>query len=240
MEKYFLCTNNNNQRISLKGMAVVCHMYYVDTVENYFDYLRSIPEEVALFIVTSDYRIKEFLEERLYRELDVLIKPTNRGRDISTLLIESRKIITKYEYLCFIHDKKPIAEYLSNDTDLWIENLWKNMIGDYQYIHNVRAFFDNNSQCGLLIPPQRFGKYFHDWEYSEWSEGDYQEIVKLMKTIGCEVEIAKDSEPISLGTTFWCRTKALKKLFNIDWEYDDFPEEPLQYDGTLNHAVERC
>ncbi len=45
--------------------------------------------------------------------------------------------------------------------------------------------------------------------------------------------------PITLGTVFWAKTLALKKLFDIKWKYEDFDEEPLKDNGTLSHAIER-
>ena len=42
-----------------------------------------------------------------------------------------------------------------------------------------------------------------------------------------------------IGTMFWARVQALAPLFerNLDWQ--DYPEEPLPYDGTILHALER-
>lgn len=42
-----------------------------------------------------------------------------------------------------------------------------------------------------------------------------------------------------MGTAFWCRTEALRKLWSYPWKYDMFPSEPILSDGELNHAVER-
>ena len=41
------------------------------------------------------------------------------------------------------------------------------------------------------------------------------------------------------GSMFWVRTKALKGLFAHDWEYDEFPKEPIETDATVLHALER-
>jgi rhamnosyltransferase len=38
---------------------------------------------------------------------------------------------------------------------------------------------------------------------------------------------------------FWFRPKALKTLIEYDWNYEDFPKEPNDTDGTLLHAIER-
>lgn len=42
-----------------------------------------------------------------------------------------------------------------------------------------------------------------------------------------------------VGTMFWARTLALAPLMNCNLGWDDYPEEPLPYDGTLLHALER-
>ena len=42
-----------------------------------------------------------------------------------------------------------------------------------------------------------------------------------------------------LGTMFWFRVEAMKRLLNFGWKYSDFPQEPNKTDGTLLHAVER-
>jgi lipopolysaccharide biosynthesis protein len=42
-----------------------------------------------------------------------------------------------------------------------------------------------------------------------------------------------------IGTMFWARTAALRPLLALDWGWDAYPEEPLPYDGTLLHAIER-
>ena len=33
--------------------------------------------------------------------------------------------------------------------------------------------------------------------------------------------------------------KAMKKVFDKNWTYEDFPQEPLAVDGTISHAIER-
>lgn len=52
--------------------------------------------------------------------------------------------------------------------------------------------------------------------------------------------IDEKKEPIApLGTMFWFRPRAMKLLFDRDWEYEDFPPEPNAIDGTLLHAIEK-
>ena len=54
------------------------------------------------------------------------------------------------------------------------------------------------------------------------------------------LNIKPDKAPIApLGTMFWFRPQALKRLFDYGWKYEDFPEEPNGTDGTILHAIER-
>ena len=41
------------------------------------------------------------------------------------------------------------------------------------------------------------------------------------------------------GTMFWARPKALGPLFDLGFDWGDYPDEPLPSDGTLLHALER-
>jgi lipopolysaccharide biosynthesis protein len=38
---------------------------------------------------------------------------------------------------------------------------------------------------------------------------------------------------------FWSRTAALKPIADLQLRWEDYPEEPLPYDGSLLHALER-
>jgi lipopolysaccharide biosynthesis protein len=42
-----------------------------------------------------------------------------------------------------------------------------------------------------------------------------------------------------VGTMFWARTESLRSLDALELTWDDYPEEPLPYDGSMLHALER-
>ena len=42
-----------------------------------------------------------------------------------------------------------------------------------------------------------------------------------------------------VGSMFWARKGSLKSLYELGLNWDDYPEEPLPYDGTILHAIER-
>jgi lipopolysaccharide biosynthesis protein len=42
-----------------------------------------------------------------------------------------------------------------------------------------------------------------------------------------------------VGTMFWAKTKALEDMINRQFKWEEYPEEPLPYDGSMLHALER-
>jgi lipopolysaccharide biosynthesis protein len=42
-----------------------------------------------------------------------------------------------------------------------------------------------------------------------------------------------------VGTMFWARTEALLPLLELGLDWQDYPAEPLPYDGSMLHAIER-
>ena len=38
---------------------------------------------------------------------------------------------------------------------------------------------------------------------------------------------------------FWARPSGLSALIKYNWKWSDFPSEPIPYDGTILHAIER-
>ena len=44
---------------------------------------------------------------------------------------------------------------------------------------------------------------------------------------------------LPVGTMFWARVEALRPLIEHGFDWADYPAEPLPYDGSLLHALER-
>jgi lipopolysaccharide biosynthesis protein len=233
--------NNLNNNILQKEMAVVIHLHYKDTVKNYFKYIANIPESVDIYITVSDkitkMRITECIEYYGIKNC-LIVDKNNRGRDISALLVACRNKILEYQYVCFVHDKKEKSDDRKEDIQNWTEGLWENTIGSTEYIYNVKELFSKNERLGVLVPPNPMTDHFSYAITNTWYDN-----FNLTKNIAEELklicDISEDKPSITLGTVFWCRVDALRKLFLKKWVYEDFPDEPLAPDGTISHAIER-
>ncbi|WP_186802655.1 rhamnan synthesis F family protein [Lacrimispora celerecrescens] len=233
--------NNINDTIAQKEMAVFIHMHYEDTVKYYFKYIINIPEPIDIYITVSNKATKAKIFECIkeYRMKNCfLIDKNNRGRDISALLVACRNKILEYQYICFAHDKKEKSDYTKTDTQFWIEGLWENTMGSTEYIYNIKELFVNNKKLGIIFPPNPLSDQISLSMVNTWFK-NFDLTRKLAEELGLVCNISEDKPPIALGTVFWCRVAALRKLFIKEWDYEDFPDEPLPHDGTISHAIER-
>ncbi len=223
----------------LHSSAVAVCLYYEDTVERYLTYLKNIPSAMDIYIITSNERVEERIKQFKENNRNIkMIRKENRGRDISALLVAFRVIALKYKYICFIHDKKPYEEKDKSDVENWIENLWNNTLGSEKYIYNVLSLLESRKELGLLVPPSPFGEHIDAWYGNAWY-GNYEITCRLAKELSLRSVLNRDISPVAIGTVFWCRVAAFKKLFERKWKYEDFLEEPLPRDGTISHAIER-
>lgn len=229
------------EKVFDKKALVVAHLYYIADTDMYLQYLCGLPEMVDICVATSNMNIYDHVHSEMEKNgwNHIMVRQKmNRGRDISALLVACRDIIPKYEYICFVHDKREKFAAAKQDRDFWIENLWGNTIASKEYLANIFEEFDNDPQLGLLVPPEPAGMYQNAWYRSSWGSS-FTPTEDLARELELNCPLSVDKPPITFGTAFWCRYEALKKLFKKDWQYTSFPEEPLPNDGTISHAVER-
>lgn len=226
----------------LKGkVLVIIHLHYLDTVVNYIPYIEEIPDYANIIITASDSRIEQFFLESSFRgkERCKILHKENRGRDISSFLVAGRTAILKHEYVCFVHDKKEKSEKVKEDTEKWIYSLWENSLASTAYINNIIITFLRHPNIGVLVPPLSISKK-HSAVFRNTWYSNFSMMEQLAKKLSLNCNLNDEKRPITIGTVFWARVDALKKLFEVAWRYEDFDPEPLKADGTLSHVIERC
>lgn len=241
---YILSESNAKFKPKNKKIALIMHIYFEDLINECYEYAKSMPKESDIYITTNEKnklnKIKMIFSNLECNKKEFILME-NRGRDISSLLVACRdKIIeNKYDYICFAHDKKAIQFKPYSEGRGFSDKCFKNILGSKYLVDNIIETFEKNKHLGILTPPPpNHGKYYptlgKEWSYN------FEITKKLAQKMKIEVDISENKEPVTpLGTMFWFRVKALDKLFEIEWKYDDFPKEPNGIDGTILHAIER-
>lgn len=232
----------DNKKISnhnfKKKVAVFAYLYYEDIFIESINYLKNVPTYVDIYIATDSlikiHKIQQL--SRLIKNSIHFIKVNPRGRDIAALLIEFTKYFGEYDYACFIHDKK--SSYMGYTVGKNFRKiLWDNTLYSKNYIEQIIKLFNQKDYLGLLVPPNVFhGGYFS--AFCNYWGVNYSTTKILLQKFG-NVPCSATESPISVGSVFWFRTSALKKLNKLNLSNEDFPCEPFPNDGSIAHAIER-
>ena len=151
-----------------------------------------------------------------------------------------KDIVQNYEYLCFAHDKKS-AQLHGSVGEGFSYKCFQNTLYSEDYIYNIIDLFVKNPRLGLMCPPEPNHADFSPTIGFAWGPNSNFEItMDLAKRMGISVPMDENKDAIApYGSFFWFRYEALKAFYEMDWKYEDFPEEPLPVDGTISHAIER-
>jgi len=222
--------------------ALVCYVYYPENVPELLSYARSCEGIADLYFVSSrDDTIemaRKILGGQAFRfKKTELLKKINKGRDLSTYLIDCAHLFDSYDYLCFVHDKK--SPHLANQqvTHDFFRMCIESMLCSKAYVTNLLNAFETHLEFGVAVmPPLNFGPFYTSDYFM--NPGNMEHIKGIMKELNLNVPY--DESPVApYGDMFWCRTAAMSRLFRSHWTYDNLPDEPVPADGTILHALER-
>ncbi len=241
----YVLASTYSQPIDKKiGTALVMHIYYEDMIEQLLSYAENMPEDSDIYITVVSSKTYDLVKDSIKYHSNITARTDvriieNRGRDVSSVLVGVKDVIMNYDLVCFIHDKKTPQLPFASIGEGFANVCYGNIIYSKNYVNNVIALFSNNERIGLASPPYPAHADFFGGLGFEWGTS-YEVTMDLYKKMGLTVPACYEKKVIApYGTCFWFRPKAFKLLYDMDWDYDDFPKEPNRTDGTILHAVER-
>lgn len=233
--------NKNSLKIGL-----VYHAYYEDLFDENISYMRNFPDNTDILVTTNTEEKKKILQEKLQnmKLKSKVVVVENRGRDVSSLLVGAAKFVLDYDLICFAHDKKTTQVLPHSVGRSWAYKINENMFATKEYISNIIDMFAKEEQLGIAFPSYPNHSSYAYSIGNGWT-GNFANTKKLLNDFGVNVKINEHTLCVApLGTCFWFRPQALKKLFDgyngKGWSYKDFPREPNRTDQTILHAIERA
>lgn len=218
-------------------VAVHIHAYYVDGLSLLLSRMSAILPHVDIFITTTS-------KEKLSNVLDVcrkisdlhdmsftpscLVTP-NVGRDVGPFIMTLKESMKSYDVVGHFHIKgtKQLKESI---VQQWQSFLFDTLLGQNgEAALEIFEQFDKSPDLGLVFQ--------EDPCLPSWG-GNYEYALGLATELGFAGKLP-DIPEYPTGNMFWARSVALKPLLKKDWQWADFPGEPIPYDGTLLHAIER-
>ena len=241
---YILPTEYEKKKIDVNKdkLLLIFHIHFEDSIDESMKYMKSMPLNSDILITVSKIKLKEKLKEKIkelpYKNIEIRVVE-NRGKEISSLLIVAKDRVMNYNYVCFMHDRKDPEQIALLQSFSFRHKYYESNLSSKEYVMNILGLFKENKKLGMLMPPlPNHGNYFH-MIGNEW--GDYlKETEELAKKLGLKIPIYWGEEPISpLGTMFWFRPEAMKKLFDYDWKYEEISTNSKPKNSVPVQAIER-
>lgn len=215
------------------SLAVVCHIYHTEVLEEIQHYLRHIPMRASLFISTDTERKRDLIAARFQQwnggPVTIRVSP-NRGRDIAPKLIGLRDAHETHDLVLHLHSKRSPHNALLAP---WRSFLLENLLGSPAIVESVFESFARNPQLGMVFP-QHY-EYIRHW--LDWG-ANFPTAEALARRMGIVLD-PRAALDFPSGSMFWARGAALRPLLDLDLGFDEFPAESGQTEGTLAHAIER-
>ena len=154
----------------------------------------------------------------------------NVGRDIGPLLTAfGETILADYHVFGHLHTKRSLTLPDPRMGESWRIFCREHLLGArYPMMDVILKSFSDDPKLGLVFPS----------DPHIWPTGDTTALEGLARRLGLDGAIPQQLF-YPLGTMFWARTAALAPLFELGLSWEDYPQEPLPYDGTVLHAIER-
>ncbi len=232
--------------------AFVFHIYFMDLLPETFRYLSSIPQGTDLYITSTPDKIdqiRQYAADNGFAHPIEYIPVKNRGRDVSALFVAARPAITsgKYEVVGFAHDKKSTqvtdSGHHGTESQGFAFKLLENTLGSEDYVRNILGLFADNPRLGQVSPiPPYHALYFAHTRPVDWGP-DFEITQNFLRDrlhITVPLDPAKPTVS-AIGSCYWFRVDALRPMFDLNLEYEDFlPEGEMGADGSISHAIERA
>lgn len=214
-------------------VALHVHVFYPELLKEILDQLAANELRPDLFISVPNGEIEReavaHLDAYAGRVVDVVQVP-NRGRDIGPFLTAfGATIAANYDFVGHLHTKKsphcPDPGYIERWRYFLMENL---LGGAHKMADIILGRLAEDSSIGMVIPDDPgAGGWDQNKSYAE----------PLARRMG--MASLPDQFLFPMGSMFWARVDALKPLFGLGLDWNDYPEEPIHHDGTVLHAIER-
>lgn len=212
--------------------AIHIHAFYPDLLGDILEKLNLTKLQYDLFISTNtDHaaEIRKVLLTYKMKNYNLQIVP-NRGRDLGPFLTEFAEKLQAYEIIGHFHTKKSLDVKNPEIIKTWMNFLLENLIGSKNNMANqIILEFVQDPKLGLVFAddPHLLG-----WDKNKPYADELAKKMNLNP-------LSENRFSFPVGTMFWARYKALEPLFKLGWSWDMYPEEPLPYDGSILHAIER-
>ena len=222
--------------------AALLHLYYDELTDDLMDRVDLLPGTVDVIVTTTDETKRASIEGRLAARSkqyshDVRVLASNKGRDISALLVGCADVLAdeSYDIVVKLHGKKSMQDDV-NASSWFRRHLLDNLLPTAAVAAELYDWFETDPHLGIAVPPvihMYYPTMGHAWL------GNRKMADALADRLGLTVPFDEHTPVAPFGSMFVARREALTPWLSLNLTWDDFPDGKGYVDGTLAHTIER-
>ena len=218
-------------------VGIHIHAHYVEGLHLLLSRMKYLLPQVDLFITTTSEEKSSNIREICQRVLTLYevnsihtrTLTRNIGRDVGPFLMTLKEQLQSYDVVGHFHIKGT-TQLEQSVVQQWQNFLLDTLIGQNgESAIEIIEQFEYSQDLGLMFQ--------EDPCLPSWGR-NYGHALALASELGFAAQLPVIPE-YPTGNMFWARPTALGALLKKDWQWSDFPGEPVPYDGTVLHAIER-
>jgi len=222
-------------------LRVVCvaHVFYPEMVDELVDRFDHLGDYDLVVTTDTEEKRKQIasLLGRRGRAAAIRVVESNRGRDVSALLVTCADLIAgdDYDLIVKLHSKKSPRDG-ANRSVTFKRHLFDNLLPSPGYARNLLRLFQEHPTLGMVFPPVVHRGYptlgrswFHNLKPAR----------REAKKLGIVVPFDDFTPEAAYGSMYVARPAALRPMLRGGYTFDDFPDEDGYADGGLAHVLER-
>ncbi len=214
--------------------ALHIHAFYIDDLAKIMRHLSANAVRPALFVSVISSEAEAAAQKILSGydgKIEVRVVP-NTGRDIGPLLTAfGKELVQSYDVVGHVHTKKSLTLANTEMVSDWTGLLFENVLGGDTAGGMTDLIIDQflaQPNLGIVFPT--------DPHVIGWSK-NRKWAMKIASRL--RLETLPNAFDFPIGNMFWMRSNALSPFVNLNFNWDDYPCEPVANDGTMLHALER-
>lgn len=167
-----------------------------------------------------------------------VLEPSGQSTEMGAFLLRCGGLLEKYTYLGFVHDVGNPNHDPMTVPESTVFGFLQNVANDSAYVTQVLNCLESNPRLGVLGTPfpihhDSFANYGNEW--GQWFDKT-RDFARDWELRCC---LDEGKMPIMTTGAFWCRTAALKNLWNKPMEAEQFRVNPVTKQSERNEVLKR-
>lgn len=198
-----------------------------------------IASVLDVYILPEDQSVRQHIAKCPKRhERITILEPSNQITEMGGFVLCCRELAMQYDYLGYVHDVSNPEHYRTAAIESTVYGSLQNISNDPMYIAQILNCFESNPRLGLLGAP--FPIHHHNFSnYADGWAGCFTGSKKLAKQLGLNCNLDKEKHPFFITGNFWCRTDAIRDIWNYDWNRNQFQMNTITNSCYLNDVLKR-